>query len=131
MSDIYDLPSMYKSYVRKTYSTYTQNEIIRFDNTVRSSILYGDENKINVLTFDANDYYNIPTNRGIIVNMVSIGDAILVHTKDSMFKFSGSNTIQSSDGEIQTPESKPFDTGVSEIFGSDFGFAGLQHKHDH
>ena len=131
MSDIYDLPSMYKSYVRKTYSTYTENEIIRFDNTVRSSILYGDENKINVLTFDANDYYNIPTNRGIIVNMVSIGDAILVHTKDSMFKFSGSNTIQSSDGEIQTPESKPFDTGVSEIFGSDFGFAGLQNKSDH
>ena len=131
MSDIYNLPSMYKSYVRKTYSTYTENEITRFDNTVRSSILYGDENKVNVLTFDANDYYNIPTNRGIIINMVSVGDAILVHTQDSMFKFSGSNTIQASDGEIQTPESKPFDTGVSEIFGSDFGFAGLQNKSDH
>lgn len=131
MSDIYNLPSMYKSYVRKTYSTYTENEITRFDNTVRSSILYGDENKVNVLTFDANDYYNIPTNRGIIVNMVSVGDVILVHTQDSMFKFSGSNTIQASDGEIQTPESKPFDTGVSEIFGSDFGFAGLQNKSDH
>ena len=131
MSDIYELPAMYKSYVRKTYSTYTENETTRFDNTVRSSILYGDENKVNVLTFDANDYYNIPTNRGIIVNMVSVGDAILVHTRDSMFRFSGSNTIQASDGEIQTPESKPFDTGVSEIFGSDFGFAGLQNKSDH
>ena len=131
MSDIYELPTMYKSYVRKTYSTYTENETTRFDNTVRSSILYGDENKVNVLTFDANDYYNIPTNRGIIVNMVSVGDAILVHTRDSMFRFSGSNTIQASDGEIQTPESKPFDTGVSEIFGSDFGFAGLQNKSDY
>lgn len=131
MSDIYKLPAMYKSYVRKTYSTYTENETTRFDNTVRSSILYGDENKVNVLTFDANDYYNIPTNRGMIVNMVSVGDAILVHTRDSMFRFSGSNTIQVSDGEIQTPESKPFDTGVSEIFGSDFGFAGLQNKSDH
>ncbi len=131
MSDIYTLPSMYKSYIKKTYSIYTENETTRFDNTIRSSILYGDENKVNVLTFDANDYYNIPTNRGTIVNMVAIGDAILVHTRDSMFKFSGNNTIQASDGEIQTPESKPFDTGVSEVFGSDFGFAGLENKSDH
>ena len=131
MSDVYVLPTMYKTYIRKTYSTYIENETTRFDNTVRSSILYGDENKVNILTFDANDYYNIPTNRGIIVNMIAVGDAILVHTKDSMFKFSGSNTIQASDGEIQTPESKPFDTGVSEVFGSDFGFAGLQNKSDY
>ena len=131
MSDIYTLPLMYKTYIRKTYSIYTENETTRFDNTVRSSILYGDENKVNILTFDANDYYNIPTNRGIIVNMIAVGDAILVHTQDSMFKFSGSNTIQTSDGEIQTPESKPFDTGVSEVFGSDFGFAGLQNKSDY
>ena len=63
--------------------------------------------------------------------MVAVGDAILVHTEDSMFKFTGSNTLQSSDGEIVTSESQPFDTGVSEVFGSDFGFAGLQNKTDH
>lgn len=131
LSMIYTLPSMYKDYVRKTYSIYLDNEITEFNNTIRSSVLYGDENNINILTFDANDYYNIPTNRGIIVNLIAVGDAILVHTQDSMFKFSGSNIIQSSDGEIQTSESKPFDTGVSEIFGSDFGFAGIQNKSDH
>ena len=131
MSDVYTLPEMYKVYTKRIYSTYTDNETTRFDNTVRSSILYGDENRINIFEFDANDYYNIPTNRGIIINMVAIGDAILVHTQDSMFKFSGSNTLQSSNGEIQTTESKLFDTGVSEIFGSDFGFAGLQNKTDH
>lgn len=131
MSDVYVLPSMYKSYIRKTYSVYTENETTKFDNTVRSSILYGDENKVNILTFDANDYYNIPTNRGIIINMVSVGDVIIVHTRDSMFKFTGSNTLQSSDGEIATKEGSPFDTGVSEVFGSDFGFAGIQNKSDH
>lgn len=131
MSTIYTLPTMYKTYTRKVYYPYTDNNITRFDNTVRSSIPYGDENKINVLTFDANDYYNIPTNRGKIINMISVGDSILVHTSDSMFRFSGSNTIQSSDGEIQTAESKPFDTGVAEVFGSDFGFAGIQNKDDH
>ena len=131
MSDIYTLPSMYKTYTRKTFSVYRKNETNVFNNTVRSSILYGDENKINILTFDANDYYNIPTNRGNIINLISVGDAILVHTRDSMFKFSGSNTLNSSNGEILTNESKPFDTGVSEIFGSDFGFAGIQYKSDH
>lgn len=131
MSDIYTLPAMYKDYIRKTFYSYDEDNNVRFENTVRSSILYGDENRVNLLKFDANDYYNIPTNRGIIVNLVSVGDAILVHTKDSMFKFSGGNTLSSSDGEIQVPESKPFDTGVSEVFGSDFGFAGIQNKSDY
>jgi hypothetical protein len=47
-----------------------------------------------------------------------------------MFKFTGSNTLTSSDGEIIPTESQPFDTGVSEMFGSDFGFGGLQYKTD-
>lgn len=131
MSSVYNLESMYKSYTRKQYYTYTENSVIRFDNTVRSSMLYGDEEKTYIMKFDADDYYNIPTNRGAIVNLVAVGDAILVHTQDSMFKFSGSNTLQSNDGEIQTTESQPFDTGVSEMFGSDFGFAGIQNKTDH
>lgn len=130
MSDIYTLPSMYKTYTRKTYSVYSENETTRFNNTIRSSILYGDENKVNILAFDANDYYNVPTNRGIIVNLLAIGDSILVHTKDSMFKFTGSNNLQSSNGEIQPTETQPFNTGISEVFGSDFGFAGLQYKTD-
>lgn len=130
MSDVYVLPNMYKTYTRKTYSTYIENETTKFDNTIRSSILSGDENRINILAFDANDYYNIPTNRGIIVNLISVGDSILVHTKDSLFKFTGSNNLQSSNGEIQPTETQPFNTGVSEVFGSDFGFAGLQYKTD-
>ena len=130
MSSVYELSSMYKNYTTKTYSQYAKNSITRFDNTIRSSILNGDESSINIFKFDANDYYNIPTNKGIIVNLIAIGDAILVHTQDSMFKFSGSNTLQSSDGEIQPTENNVFDTGISEIFGSDFGFAGLQDKND-
>lgn len=129
-SDVYSLPSMYNNYTRKTYSPYTNDNKIRFDNTIRSSILIDDEAKLSVFKFNADDYYNVPTNRGIIVNMISIGDAILVHTKDSMFRFSGSNTLTGSTGEITTTETDVFDTGISEIFGSDFGFAGLQNKDD-
>ena len=130
LSDIYYLHSMYKSYPTKVYSVYKNDEKSRYDNTIRSSKLSGDEENISVFVFDANDYYNIPTNRGIITNLISVGDVILVHTKDSMFAFKGSNNITSTDGEIQLNESQPFDVGVSEVFGSDFGFAGLQNKTD-
>lgn len=131
MSDVYMLPSMYKDYTRKTYLLYkeTSNKT-EFNNTIRSSVLQGDENTVYIQKFDANDYYNIPTNRDIIVNMISVGDSILVHTKDSMFRFSGSNTMQSNDGNIQLKENNIFETGVAEIFSSDFGFAGIQDKHD-
>lgn len=131
MSSTYMLPTMYKTYTKKTYSIYRRNEVTEFNNTIRASKLEGDESSINIYKFEPNDYYNVPTNRGLIINLISVGDAILVHTEDSMFRFSGSNTIQSSDGEIQPTESNVFDTGVSEVFGSDFGFAGLQYKTDH
>jgi hypothetical protein len=125
---VYKLDSTYYNYTRKTYNVYNKNDIYKFDNTIRSSKLAGDEDKLSIFEFDADDYYNIPTNRGKIVNLVSIGDAILVHTRDSMFKFTGSNTLQSNTGEIQQAETDVFQTGVNEVFGSDFGFAGLQNK---
>lgn len=126
MSQVYNLKSMYKDYTRKLYSTYNEDSQTIFNNTIRSSKLIGDEEQINIYKFDANDYYNIPTNRGTITKIFSVGNAIVVHCKDSMFKFSGNNVLQSTDGEIQQTEQNIFDTGVTEIFGSDFGFAGLQ-----
>lgn len=128
LSTIYKLDSVYYNYTRKTYSTYNKNNVYKFDNTVRSSKLSGDEDKLSIFEFDADDYYNIPTNRGKITNLISVGDVILVHTRDSMFKFTGSNTLQSNTGEIQQTETDVFQTGISEVFGSDFGFAGLQNK---
>lgn len=131
LSSIYSFPSMYKEYTRKLYSVYENDIKYIFDNTIRCSLLKGDEANISIFKFLANDYYNVPTNRGIIINLVSVGDAIIVHTQDSMFQFNGSNTITSSQGEIQPTESQPFDTGISEVFGSDFGFAGLQDKRNY
>ena len=124
-----DLP-MYKTITRKIYSRYREGEQVKFENTIRSSELEGDEVSLDIFKFHPNDYYNVPTNRGIITNLVSVGDNIICHTEDSIFRFTGSNNITSSDGEIVTNESTPFDTGISEAFGSDYGFAGLQNKED-
>ena len=127
LSSMYMLPSMYHNYVQKTYSIYTEENYTKFDNTIRSSKLQGDEELNFRIVFRSTDYYNMPTNKGLITKLISVGDAILVHTEDSLFKFSGSNTLSTQSGEdVQTIESEPFDTGVSEIFGSQNGFAGLQ-----
>lgn len=132
MSLIYKFPAMYKEFTRKTYTQYDEDEtyINVFDNTIRSSILEGDEASINIVKFNAIDYYNVPTDKGKITNLLGIGDAILVHTEDSVYKFSGSNNLTSTEGEIQTIENEPFDTGIHEVFGSEYGFAGLKNK-DH
>lgn len=130
MSHVYDFPSMYKDYTRKYYSVYKADEITKYDNTIRSSMLEGDENYINIFKFHPNDYYNVPTNRGIITNLISVGNSLLVHTQDSMFYFSGNNNLQSVEGDVVQTETQPFDSGITEIFGSEFGFAGLQNKED-
>lgn len=130
MSLVYTLPSMYKLYTRKTYRQYDEDNVYieKFNNTIRSSILEGDENSINLIKFNATDYYNVPTDKGKITKLLGIGDAILVHTEDSIYKFSGNNTISAAEGEVLTTENDPFDTGIHELFGSNYGFAGLQDK---
>lgn len=130
LSEIYKLPSMYKSYTRKLYYPYDDyNTLTTFNNTIRSSRLEGDESKINMFKFSPTDYYNVPTDKGIIVNLVAVGDNILVHTQDSIYKFSGQNSLTAAGGEdVQMKESEPFDTGIQELFGSEFGYAGLASK---
>ena len=130
LSDIYELQPMYRSYTRKMYLPYTEDKNVTvFDNTIRSSELQGDEEHINIFKFRPTDYYNVPTNRGKIVNLVAVADNILVHTEDSMYRFTGTNSLMAAGGEdIAMTESQPFDTGIQEIFGSEYGYGGLQNK---
>lgn len=131
LAEVYSLPGMYKNYTKVLYQKYDpDNNYIVFDNTIRSSRLEGDESKVNIFKFMPNDYYNVPTDKGTITNLVAIGDSIVVHTKDSMYRFVGSNNLNATNGDIVTAESQPFDTGIREIFGSEYGFAGLRKKTD-
>lgn len=129
-SSLYKLPSMYYDYTRKVFSKKSKLNYTEFNNTVRSSVLVGDEDLLYTYRFNSGDYYNIPTHKGIITNLVAVGLAILVHTEDSLFKFSGYNTLSASGGdEVQMLETKDvFDTGVIELLGSERGYGGLQDR---
>lgn len=128
LADIYELKSMYKDYRRKLFYPVDKDVITLYNNTIRASEVFSDEGVTYVLNFEATSYYNVPTNKGYIVNLKAIADKILVHTQDSLFGFSGSSKLNTQDGNAQLSESDPFDTGITELFGSEHGFVGLANK---
>ena len=129
ISYIYSLPSMYKDYTRKLYNSVQSDKMFKFDNTVRSSDVNSDEHYKAIYKFFAEDYYMVPANRGKIVNLFNITQNIFIHCEHSLFKFSGDNTLTAKDTEVQLTENDIFDTGIIELFDSEYGFAGLQVKH--
>ena len=129
LSYIYELKSMYKDFMNKTFNSYDEDYKIQFDNTIRVSNVLSDETFNNsVFKFDATDYYNIPTDRGIIVSLFAIGNTIYAHTKGSLYKFDATQTIMSTNEDIKLQESEPFDIGISQVFDSQYGYGGIENK---
>ena len=129
LSYIYELKAMYKDFMNKTFSAYDENYKSQFDNTIRVSNVLSDETFNNsVFKFDSTDYYNIPTDRGIIVSLFAIGNTIYAHTKGSLYKFDANQTIMSTNEDIKLQESEPFDIGLSQVFDSQYGYGGIENK---
>ena len=129
LSYIYELKSMYKDFTNKTFSAYDKDYKIQFNNTIRVSTVISDESYNNsIFSFYAEDYYNIPTDRGIIVNLFAIGNSIYAHTKNSFYKFDATKTIMSNNEDIKLQESEPFDVGLTQIFDSQYGYGGIENK---
>ena len=129
LSYIYELKSMYKDFMNKTFNAYDEDYKIQFDNTIRVSNVLSDETFNNsVFKFDSTDYYNIPTDRGIIISLFAIGNTIYAHTKGSLYKFDATQTIMSTNEDIKLQESEPFDIGLSQVFDSQYGYGGIENK---
>lgn len=129
LSFIYELKPMYKDFANKFFRRYDTDYKIDFDNTVRVSHVLSDETFNNsVFKFSAEDYYNVPTDRGVIVNLFAIGTNIFVHTKTAFYKFDGNQTIAASNNDITLQESEPFETGVTQLFDSEYGYGGIYNK---
>lgn len=129
LSSIYELASMYKDFTNILFNKFTEYAKTEFNNTVRVSNTLADESFNNsVFIFEPTDYYNIPTDRGVIVKLFSINNDILIHTKGSLYKFDANNIIVTQEDDIKLKESDPFDTGITQILDSQFGYGGLDNK---
>lgn len=126
-SFIYEFNSWYKEYTRKQYSIFELNKLTRFDNTIRSSRVINDE-EYNTFKFDSTDYYNVPSLRGIITNLISIANSIYVHCEHSLFKFSDNKTLNAESEEVTLQENDIFNSGITEVFDAQYGYAGLKKR---
>lgn len=127
-SYILEFQSTFRNYTRRTYNEYNEDNLITFNNTIRSSNVDVDETYRNIYRFDATDYYNVPTNRGIIINLFNILNTIYIHTEHSLFKFVDNKQLTSEDGNVLLQESNVFDTGIQEVFDAQYGHGGLYKK---
>lgn len=129
LSFIYKLDTMYKDFRNAVFYKATGFVKETFDNTIRLSNVLSDESVNNsVYMFDPEMYYNVPTNRGIIIKLISIGNNIFVHTKASLYKFAANQNIVANESDIAIKEGDLFDNGITQVCDSEYGYAGLDNK---
>lgn len=115
----------------KTYSNYREDikDIDVYNKTIRRSNVIQDESRENAWRkFGLEAYKNITENKGIITNLVGIGNLVLVHTEHSLFIFDLNNELKTIDQNIQLHQPDAFDIAYKEVFTSELGYGGLQDK---
>lgn len=127
-SFILELKSMFRDYTRRQFYEYTKNKLTKFDNTIRVSAVDVDEIYRYIYRFEATDYYNVPMQRGIITNLISIANSIYVHCEHSLFKFSDNKTLNAESEEVTLQENDIFNSGITEVFDAQYGYAGLKKR---
>ena len=115
----------------KTYTNYREDiiDIDFYGKTIRRSNVIQDESRENAWRkFRLEAYKNITENKGIITNLVGIGNLVLAHTEHSLFMFDLNNELKTIDQNIQLHQPDAFDIGYKEVFTSELGYGGLQDK---
>lgn len=115
----------------KTYSNYREDikDIDIYNKTIRRSNVIQDESRENAWRkFGLEAYKNITENKGIITNLVGIGNLVLAHTEHSLFMFDLNNELKTIDQNIQLHQPDVFDVAYKEVFSSELGYGGLQDK---
>lgn len=115
----------------KTYTNYREDivDINFYGKTIRRSNVIQDESRENSWRkFSLEAYKNITENKGIITNLVGIGNLVLAHTEHSLFMFDLNNELKTIDQNIQLHQPDAFDVAYKEVFTSELGYGGLQDK---
>lgn len=115
----------------KTYTNYREDiiDIDFYGKTIRRSNVIQDESRENAWRkFGLEAYKNITENKGVITNLVGIGNLVLAHTEHSLFMFDLNNELKTIDQNIQLHQPDAFDIGYKEVFTSELGYGGLQDK---
>ena len=98
-----------------------------FNKTIRRSNVIQDESlNIGWRQFEIEQYKNITENKGDIIKLIPIGLYFLVHTEHSLFLFNSTDTLKSSNGNIQLDNTDIWDINYKEVLTSNLGYGGIQ-----
>lgn len=116
-------PKTLTNYLREYNNTYI------FDQTIRRSNVIADESLENSWRkFETDQYINIKENKGNIMNLCTIGNIFLVHTKHSLFQFDFNDRLTSNGGVVEVDQKDIFESRYTELFNTELGFGGLQER---
>ena len=114
------------------------NTVITYDNrdqflgsfpyrVVRSQS-YGEEDKtMSLKEFRTNDYYEMPKNRGQLVNVEGIGKELLIHHEHAIFKTTTKDVIATDSATATLGTGDIFNFAPTELITTENGYAGTQH----
>ncbi|MDC6350702.1 hypothetical protein PP178_03995 [Zeaxanthinibacter sp. PT1] len=111
-------------------TVYNQKEefLSEFPFRVARGVAYDPENKYFTLRkFLANDYKEMPKNRGEIINLESYATALMIHMKYSLMRTVSKETIATSERDAEVGTGDIFRMEPSELLTTEHGYAGTQH----
>ncbi|HAH23874.1 MAG TPA: hypothetical protein DCL77_08965 [Prolixibacteraceae bacterium] len=73
------------------------------------------------------NYYELPNTRGEIVNIEAVGDILYINTRASVYRTLGSETMETSSGQVALGVGDIFRVPPKEMITSENGYAGCQH----
>ena len=131
VNDLYKLDPVYYDYTGKLLVNYDKtlisNDLEIYTNTVRRSDVIQSESIVNSWKYFRPENYKIITeDKGIINNIVGIGNYLFVHCEHSLFLFDITDSLQALDKNVQLLQPDSFDVAYKEVFTADKGYGGLQ-----
>lgn len=115
-----------------TYNTITtydnRNKFLdKFPYRIIRSQPYGQENKTMMLkVFKTNDYYEMPKDRGNIVNLEGLGKHLLIHHESALFRTTTQDVIATDTAQASLGTGDIFQFAPTELVTSENGYAGCQ-----
>ena len=100
-----------------------------YNKTLRRSDYISDESLVNSWRlFETENYKSIIENKGDIVNLIPVGNILLVHSEHSMFQFNLDDTIIAQNRNIQLSSVDVFNINYKEVFTDKLGTGGISRK---
>lgn len=96
---------------------------------IRSRIGQVEENGINDWrTFPVSDYYEMPKNRGPIINIKGYGDNLIINQRYALFRTRNKIELATNVGKVVAGTGDIFEITPEEMAPTEEGYAGCQHK---